>query len=104
MKYKMVFEPEMSNTVKTILKNEKEQFRIKFNKSRTMRIRGWLARRKYGIEMNPIFEYTIYDNYAEVEIETGLDWLADKKRIFAALKRYEEISNGKIIVEVIEDE
>jgi hypothetical protein len=104
MKFRLTFEPAMKRIVEAILKNEEAMFVKKFNKSRTMRVRGWLARRRHGIEMNPYFLYEVFDRHADITIDTGLDWLADKKRIFAAFQKYEEASDGKISVEMLKDE
>ena len=104
MHIRLTFDKEMKDTVETILKNETEQFNIKFNKSRTMRLRGWLARRKFGVDMKPEFTYEVHDYAADVNVNTGLDWIADKKRVLKAFKEYEKVSEGKISVEMIKDE
>lgn len=107
MKLKLTFDKEKKDVIAEILKNEAEQFLIKFNKSKTMNIRSWIARRKYGINIQPTFTYEIVSGTeALVEVNTGLDWLADKKRFLKSWKDYESAAKEEgwnLTAELVEE-
>lgn len=103
MIFKMKFEPELKPVIEIVLKNEKENFEEKIDKSKSIKKIGKFGMRKYKVAaFTPVFMYEVKDNHAIVEIVSGFDMFANEKRILKAFEKYERISKGKIKTELVE--
>lgn len=107
MKFKMTFPENLNETMQECMKNEKDTFEKKWDKSTlTGKFTNWAWRKVVPFEFTPTFEYEfVSDTEVVLEVMTGLGINAShlEKKVMKKLKKYESFSDGKIKVEVMEE-
>jgi hypothetical protein len=103
MKFKLTFPADYKNTVAEIMQQEKEIF----GKSQTglrMKALRFAWRKAMNVDLQATFDY-VFTSETEciLEIITSVDMYIREEAMLKQLKQYEQMSNGRIKIELIDE-
>ena len=106
MKFKVYYPNELKDPMvecfklvqKDIERRHKGSLRMKFKRFALRKMKDPTA------DLNPVVIFDAGDKEGTLEINTGIDFLADKNRILKELKTYENLSEGNVKIIMMDEE
>jgi hypothetical protein len=105
VKFKVYYPSDLKDTMiecfklvqKDIDKRHKGSLRMKFKRFAMRKMKDPIS------DLNPTCIFEAGETEGTLEINTGLDFLVDKNRIYKELKVYEDLSEGQVKIVMIDE-